>query len=166
MEEEQDGFNDFSWYATTISGADISLGHDPRTLYLSGGWFRPNTCVSPMLSIPYLGDIQVATNNNEDKYILPSENPWSLSTPDATPYEDDRVTAYSSLILPVGTVLPGGGTITCAAPIPTGVCVSRKQMDMYPDAVCPNPGCHYEPRPSGSCNIPAGGLPASWCRAN
>jgi hypothetical protein len=63
------------------------------------------------------------------------------------------------MILPVGSPVPPGPA-NCGAinPIPTGVCVVRAGWDtIYMDAICPNPGCHYQaPGAPGASPGPAG----------
>lgn len=130
-----DAFFDFPWYA----------GSDPRQLPPEFLQCTPH---------PETGNtINVAFNGEQDLYTLGSENPWPY---DQTPYEEDPVITHLDLILPVG-VGPAGG---CADPIPTGVCVLRQNMAPYADAVCPNPGCHYE-APGGG-----GGGGATECPAD
>lgn len=124
-QDDHDGFFDFAWYAT----------NDPRTYDLNQAWSQANSCGG---SIP--ASVQnVAYNNQSASYVMPTENP---GIGDTKPYQDDPVKTYFSQILPLGEPLPGGGTVSCADPILTGVTVTLTDGKTYPDAVCPNPGCH------------------------
>lgn len=60
----------------------------------------------------------------------------------------DKYDPHLDKILPKGHALAP----TCADPIKTGITVKRVGFTPaeYPDAVCPNPGCYYDPG-SGSC---------------
>lgn len=132
-----DAFFDFPWYAN----------NDPRQ-------FPPE--FAPGTPHPETGaSIGVAFNGQQDLYTLTGENPWPF---DQNPYEEDPVVTHLDLILPVG-VGPAEG---CAPPRPTGVCVMRQNMAPYMDAVCPNPGCHYEAPGSGG----GGGGGAVECPAD
>lgn len=155
-EDDHDGFYDFNWYAF----------NDPRTYLTHIGWNQANSCnvvnlaKSGKIPRPHLIDVGVATNWRSDSHVLSSENPWPG---DATPYDDDPVDPASvmGLIMPVGTALPTGpGYIPCAPPIATGVCVNRPGMGSYMDAVCPNPGCHYDVPVGGGggCTYDAAGV--------
>lgn len=162
-EGDHDGFYDFSWYIT----------HDPRTFNLAGTagprsrWdpagtgAGANSCGAGFIST---GDTNVAYNDQAARYLLPAENPWSdnNTTNDFTPYADDPVNSYYQMILPLGDPMPGTATtVACAAPILTGVCVRRGPGSTeYPDGVCPNPGCHYQPPGGTTC---ASSPAASWC---
>lgn len=167
-EDDHDGFYDFKWYED----------FDPRTFNLSlakvggapsvwdnsnnrGGSTTRNSCGAGFISA---GDRNVAYNNREANYVLPVENPWSdyNAANDFTPYTDDAVNSYFNLILPLGDTIPGTATtVTCAAPILTGVCVNRGPTSTpYPDGVCPNPGCHYQPPAGTSCTSSP---TATWC---
>jgi len=144
-EDDHDAFFDFSWYAGDPTNP-TSFG-DPRTNVLALGWFWPNTCSTGLPSI-YQWDIEAAFNVRSGSHVLWDENNWG----DTTPYEDDPVNGpYLSLILPVGTPIPNNPNVSCAPPIETGVCVQVESSGSgpYMDAICPNPGCHY--------NVPAGG---------
>lgn len=143
-EEDHDAFYDFDWYET----------NDPRTYLMQLGWNQANTCTVVNLAkgkLPKITPIQVgiASNWETGSHVIAPENPWPSDT---TPYVDAPVNAgFMNLILPVGTVVTTGN-VTCAPPIKTGVCVKRDDngnVGPYMDAVCPNPGCHY--------NVPAGG---------
>lgn len=151
-EDNHDAFYDFDWYSTS----------DPRTYLLPLGWNQANTCnvinfaTNARIPKPNPVNTGVAFNWKPGSHMLTSENPWPSDT---TPFDDDPVdTTYMDIILPVGTSLPvSGGNIVCAAPIETGVCVTRGLSTVigpYMDAVCPNPGCHYDVPASGgsSCS--------------
>ena len=155
-EDDHDAFYDFEWYTTS----------DPRTYLLPLGWNQLNSCTVINLArgkIPKLTPITEAIAFNElrpGNHVLLSENPWPG---DATPYADDPVdpAAVMDIIMPVGTALPvSGGNIACAPAIETGVCVNRPGIGPYMDAVCPNPGCHYDvPAAGGSgCTYNAAGV--------
>jgi len=130
-EDDHDAFYDFAWYYT----------NDPRKWDLTQDWTPNNTCGQGFISA---AETSVAYNNQQANYVLPQENPWPS---DLNPYVDDPINPYFSLLLPFDYPFPdGSGTVKCAPPILTGVCVDRgPNMNPYPDAVCPNPGCHYEP---------------------
>ena len=149
-QDNHDAFYDFNWYVT----------NDPRTFTLTNPWSAANNCSSPLGP----AELNVAYNNQSARYVLPVENPWSDNNAgnDFVPYVEDPVNSYYQLILPLGDVIPGTATIvTCAAPILTGVCVNRGPSSTpYPDGVCPNPGCHYQPPGATTC---ASSPAASWC---
>ncbi|HEY8192130.1 MAG TPA: hypothetical protein VIG74_06875, partial [Alphaproteobacteria bacterium] len=131
---------DFSWFYN---------GKDPRTADLNTFWTSANSCASPITKV----EADVAFNGRSNLYVS-DENPWPS---DVTPYADDPIKARFDLLLPHGVTNPTtGGPVDCATvrPIPTGVCVRRSGgIAEYPDAVCPNPGCHYVPAPAeGSCS--------------
>lgn len=138
-QSNHDGFFDFAWL----------YNKDPRTLNLNSPWSASNSCASPVSKI----EADVAFNNRSNLYVLPTENPWPS---DVVPYIDDPIKPRFDLLLPHGATNPSGGTVDCTTvkPIPTGVCVRRGgNVAEYPDAVCPNPGCHYVPQPAqGSCS--------------
>jgi hypothetical protein len=138
-EANHDGFFDFAWF----------YSNDPRTRNLSNPWSAANACASPISQV----EANVAYNGRANLYSA-AENQWPGA--DATPYADDPIQPRFDLLLPEGAQNPSGGTVACAPPIPTGVCVRRGGgVAEYPDAVCPNPGCHYVPAPAqGSCNNP------------
>lgn len=146
-----DMFYDFGWYAT----------NDPRTRNLVNPWSAANSCAVAGAGGATVGSItaaeaNVAYNNQSARYIMAAENPLSDANPanDFAPYVEDPVQSYYNLILPLNDIVPGTTTtVTCAAPILTGVCVKRStgpgSTVEYPDAVCPNPGCHLLPGGSG-----------------
>ncbi len=113
-EDDHDGFFDFPWY----------VDQDPRTLPYG-------ECATAIAA----EDLSTAFNTEQDHYVLDPENPN-----DGNPYVRDPVVTHLDLILPVGE----DPATDCAEPIRTGVCVNRNNMAPYADAVCPNPGCHYE----------------------
>ena len=138
-----DGFYDFPWYETNDPRNPI-----PTVTYNTQG------CVSPIVD----STLQVAFNNNATNYTIKPENTWPTGT--ATPYTQDPVVTHLNQILPVGALIgsatdPAATVVTCQPPIPTGICVVRVGVGyVYPDGVCPNPGCHYVMPSSGQTTCP------------
>ncbi len=133
--QSQDSFYDFDWYTNDAN--------DPRQL-TSACAAAPGTLYTSALATAY--------NGHESRYTLSPDNNPAIA--DGTDYLEDTVTTYFNRILPRGATNPSGGpAIACSnPPIRTGVTVTRSGMSSYPDAVCPNPGCSYNPSGSGSCN--------------
>jgi hypothetical protein len=124
QKEDFDGFYDFSWYQT----------QDPRHL--------PSTlvaCKPPVAGENSVYDFtkaaDIAFNQRADLFIAPEDNPN-----DDLPYLADPLVTFLDFILPIGT----GTAKTCADPIYTGIMVTRRGLQEYPDAVCSNPGCYYD----------------------
>lgn len=122
-------------------------------------WNTASVCSSlgGELSKTYGNAMNQAFNGQEDFYTFPAnqeKNGALYDSPTLQPYVTDAYNPYMEQILPKG-YNTGSGTISCAAPIYTGITVERVGFSpsSYPDAVCPNPGCHYVPTSAtgGNC---------------
>lgn len=114
-----DGFMDFAWYRS----------NDPRDL--------PTACTPP----PGMYNLAINTAFNNaapqrqaNRYYITSETDFN-----ASPYDVDNVITHLDFILPEGDPL-----VSSCQTIQTGITVNRVGVSTYPDAICPNPGCHYD----------------------
>lgn len=176
---KHDAFFDFYWYAI----------QDARTVDFSKVWLAPpgtqwNMCQGNLYSgalPPNAGlvfndknDIEVAFNKHGPKFgglyyggVGPNENNWSkppTNMTDVVPYPKDPLVTRFDLMLVPGSGAPAPANCNNVLPIPTGICVIRENLtDVYQDAWCPNPACHYE-YPNPPVNTGTGADPAN-CKA-
>ncbi len=92
--------------------------------------------------------LDVAFNGREENYTLNPENP-----DDDELYEEDDVKTFFDRILPYGSPTGTSTPVTCSPPIKTGITVGASTGTPYPDAVCPNPGCHYTGSGGTCCSL-------------
>lgn len=97
-------------------------------------------CGAPNLPYTFGKAMAIAFNNKPQFHTLAAEN-----LGDTAPYQEDPVISH------LDKTRPGA----CAAPIPTGLIISRSGSN-YMEHICPNPGCVYIPGNttpgSGSCS--------------
>jgi len=176
---DHDSFFDFYWYAI----------QDARTVDFSKAWLAPtaggrNMCqgtlytgsLPPNANLVFndTNDIEVAFSKHGPKFgglyyggVGPNENNWSkppTSMTDTVKYPPDPLVTRFDLMLVPGSGAPAPGACNNVEPIPTGICVIREDLsDVYQDAWCPNPNCHYE-YPTPPVNQTPGANPAN-CNA-
>lgn len=142
----RDGFMDFDWYNST----------DPRNL-------PPGSECSPPGTSPGIYSVALETAFNQDaprreasRYYLPAGAETDFG---ASPYDVDNVVSHMDFILHQGHPLAS----SCQT-IRTGITVNRVGMSEYPDAICPNPGCHLVF--GGGGGGPGGGGSGALCSPN
>ncbi len=119
-----DGFMDFYWYRD----------NDPRDL-------PPTMAACPRPLGAYNRAIQTAFNHSSPnrsatRYIIPTALDVDFATGGS--YAVDDVITHLDFILPQGNPL-----VPSCQTINTGIRVNRVLIPIYDDAICPNPGCHY-----------------------
>lgn len=117
-----DGFYDFPFYNTT----------DPRI-------FPPEmaACTPPAAPEDIASRIAAAYNNQQQYYVLQTENPLTLNSADTTPYATDPILLHLPFML--------AGDCSNAAIIPTGVKVERNDLGTaYDEKICSIPACSYD----------------------
>lgn len=136
-------------------------GWDPRFLPSPLGGAFPRCQASPDFNTTP----NVAFNGQPQRHILSPENDGYSDI--STTYETDPIQVFLKRIMPLGWGQP---PVRCdeRPPLRTGLCVERRNIPPYADAICPNPGCRYQ-RPGGG----GGGLcantpnpPLGTCVAN
>lgn len=176
-EPDHDSFFDFYWYAIQDArSVDYSrnwLAAGPRNM-CQGGLYTGSLPPNAGLVFNDTNDIEVAFNNNGRKFgglyyggVGPNENNWSkppTSMTDVVIYQRDPLLTRFDLMLVPGSGAPAPANCNNVLPIPTGICVIRSELsDVYQDAWCPNPACHYE-FPTPPVNRTPGADPAN-CNA-
>jgi hypothetical protein len=124
-EPNYDGFYTFDWYA----------GNDPRGRPVTGIF----ACTPPAAPGDFAQAEQAAYNAQPDPYRITNA---LINNINNGPYLEDLVQTFLNLLTPGA----------CGAPIQTGITVQRVNFTpaSYADAICSNPGCHYNA--GGGCS--------------
>ena len=120
-----DSFMDFGWYRS----------NDPRNLPPGMECTPPPGMYNQALNTAFNNS---APQRQANRYFLPNADEVDFN---ASAYDVDNVVTHLDFILYQGH--PSGLAGSCQT-VETGITVNRVEIPAYDDAICPNPGCHYD----------------------